>query len=92
MNRFEHLHTNDTLAFEIDLEYLLPHLVVILDIHDCLLPLAGRNSAVEKDVDLTIGSALHLRQEEVCQCEADETSASPDVTTFATKIGALRTC
>ena len=52
-------------------------------------PLAGRNLAPEQNVDLAVGAALHLRQEEVCQGKAEETSTGPNVAALATKIGLL---
>lgn len=52
-------------------------------------PLAGRNLALEQNVDLAIGAALHLRQIEECQGEAEETGTSPNVTALATKVGLL---
>lgn len=65
------------------------HLVVILDIDNSLLPLASGHLAVEQDVNLTVRSALHLRQEEVCHDEAEETSAAPNVAALAAEVGAL---
>lgn len=41
-------------------------LIIVLDVHDCILPLASRDLALEHDVNLAVGSPLHLRQEEVC--------------------------
>jgi plasmid stability protein len=52
-------------------------------------PLAGRNLALEQNVDLAVRAALHLRQVEVCQGEAEETSTGPNVTALATKVGRL---
>ena len=41
---------------------MLAHLLVIVDIDDGFLPLASWDTALEKDVDLAEGTALHLRQ------------------------------
>ena len=41
---------------------------------------------MEQNVDFAVGSVLHLRQEEVCDDEAEEASATPDVTALATKV------
>ena len=65
------------------------HLVVILDIDDRLLPLASGHLAVEQDVDLTVRPALHLGQVEEGHDEAEETGATPHVTTLAAKVCAL---
>lgn len=66
------------------------HLLVIVDVDDRLLPLASRNLALEHDVDLAVGSALHLRQVEVGGNQANESSASPDVTALASHVSILR--
>lgn len=65
------------------------HLLVIVDIDDGLLPLAGRDLALEHDVDLAERTALHLRQEEEGDDEADETSGAPDVTALAAQVDTL---
>jgi hypothetical protein len=67
-------------------------LLIIVNIDDSLGPLACWNLAVEQDVDLAVRSVLHLRQEEVCENEAEETSATPDVTALATEVCFLRYC
>lgn len=64
-------------------------LLVGCDIDLGLGPLAGRDLALEQNVDLTVRATLHLRQVEVCQGEAKETSSSPNVTALATKVGLL---
>jgi hypothetical protein len=46
--------------------------------------------ALEQDVNLTVRSTLHLRQEEIGHDETEETSSSPDVTTFSAKVGLLQ--
>lgn len=69
--------------------YPHPHLLVVLHIDLCLLPLASRDLALEHNVNLTIGSSLHLRQVEVCRDQADETSGTPDVAALTTKVSTL---
>jgi hypothetical protein len=64
-------------------------LLVSCNVNFGLGPLAGRNLALEQNVNLTVGAALHLRQEKVCQHEAEETSTTPDVTALATEVGLL---
>jgi hypothetical protein len=64
-------------------------LLVSCNINFGLGPLAGRNLALEQNVNLTVGTALHLRQEKVCQHEAEETRTTPDVTALATEVGLL---
>lgn len=49
-------------------------LLVVVDVDNSLLPLACWDMAIKQNVDLPIGPTLHLRQEEVSQDEADETS------------------
>jgi hypothetical protein len=46
--------------------------------------------ALEQNIDLAIGSVLHLRNEEVCHDETEETSSSPDVSALSAKVGFLR--
>ena len=53
-------------------------------------PLASRHLALEQDVDLAVGSVLHLGQVEEGREEADEAGGTPDVTTLATEVGLLR--
>lgn len=66
-------------------------LLVIVDIDVCLLPLASWNLALEHDVDLTVRSALHLRQLEVCNNQAEQASATPDITALASNCRMLAT-
>jgi len=63
--------------------------VVVLDIDDSLLPLASGHLAVEQDVDLTVRPALHLRQVEESDDEAEETSTTPNVAALAAEVRAL---
>lgn len=65
------------------------HLIIVLDIDHRLLPLARRNLTLEHDVNLTVRSALHLRQEEVCRDQASQTSSTPNVAAFAAEISTL---
>lgn len=64
-------------------------LLVIVDVNDGLLPLAGRDLALEHDVNLANGASLHLRDVEVCKDETDETSGTPDVTALAAQVDTL---
>ena len=54
-------------------------LLVGIDINLGFLPLARWYAALEHDVDLAIGSALHLRQAEVCCDQTHESGSAPDV-------------
>jgi len=64
-------------------------LLVGRDVDLGLGPLAGRNLALEQNVDLAVRAALHLGQVQVCQGEAEETGTGPNVTALATKVGLL---
>lgn len=68
-----------------------PHrrLVVVLARDNRLLPLASRDMALEKNIYLTVGPVLHLREVDPCQKETDESSSGPNVTGLADKISAL---
>jgi hypothetical protein len=46
--------------------------------------------ALEENVDLAVRAALHLRQEEVCHDETEETGSGPDITALSTEVGLLR--
>lgn len=46
-------------------------------------PLASRDAAVEHDINLTVGSTLHLRQLEICDDEAKQSGSTPDVAALA---------
>lgn len=65
------------------------YLLVVVHIDNRLPPLASRNLALEHDVNLTVGSILHLRQVEVCCHQANKTGASPDVAAFAAHVSIL---
>lgn len=67
-------------------------LLVGRDIDMSLLPLAGRDLALEQDVDLAVGPVLHLGQVEECREEADEAGGAPDVAALAAQVGLLRLC
>lgn len=62
------------------------HLLIVVNIDDSLGPLASGYFALEQDVNLAIGSVLHLRQVDVCQGKADKTSTGPNVAALAAKI------
>lgn len=61
-------------------------LVIIIDIDDSLLPLAGRDPTLEQNIDLTEGSVLHLRDPNVRHDGAEEGSAGPDVSRLAADV------
>lgn len=61
-------------------------LLVGLDVDNGLGPLAGRDLALEQNVNLTVRAALHLRNEEVGHDETEETSAAPNVTALAAEV------
>lgn len=63
--------------------HLLQHLLVVVDVDDRLLPLAGRDMALEQDVDLAVGAALHLWQTPPGNDKTDECRGAPDVPTLA---------
>jgi hypothetical protein len=65
------------------------HLLVVADVDDGLLPLAGRDLALEENVDFSVRSVLHLRKPDVGTEQTEGTSSGPDVTTLATKVGTL---
>lgn len=79
-----------TLTKRQDLALTHLRLLVGLDVDNSLLPLAGGDLALEQNIDLAVRTALHLRQEEVCDDETEETSASPDITALSTEVGLLR--
>ena len=60
-----------------------------MDIDNGLLPLAGRNLALEENVDLSVRSVLHFRKPDVGHGQTEGTGTSPNVTTLATEVGAL---
>lgn len=60
------------------------HLLIIVDINIGLSPVTSINLALEENVNLTVRSALHLRNAEICGDKTDETSTAPDVTALAT--------
>jgi hypothetical protein len=65
-------------------------LLVILHINDRLLPLSCRDFTLEHNVNFTVGSAPHLGQPKVCHEEANQSSATPDVSTLASEVSALQ--
>lgn len=66
-----------------------PNLLVVLHIDHSVLPLASRDFTLEENVNLAIGSSLHLRQEEIRQDEANKTSSTPDVAAFTAEVRLL---
>jgi hypothetical protein len=67
----------------------IPLLLVVLGVDDGILPLASRHMAIEEDVDLAVGSALHLWDVEVGKSETEECRACPNITTFSAEVSAL---
>lgn len=65
------------------------NLLVVVDVDDGLLPLAGLDLAPEEDVDLADGAALHLGKPDPGHDEAHEARRAPDVTALATKVDTL---
>ncbi|KAG9571472.1 hypothetical protein KCU71_g30, partial [Aureobasidium melanogenum] len=63
---------------------IFQRLLIIVDIDLGVLPVTRVNLALEQNIDLTVRSALHLRNAEVCGDETDEASTAPDVATLAT--------
>lgn len=66
------------------------HLLVVLHIDNRFLPLASRDFALEQDVNLAVGSTLHLRQVEVCRDQAKKTGGTPNVATLSAKVSTLQ--
>jgi hypothetical protein len=64
-------------------------LLVVVDVDLGLLPLAGRDLAVEHDVNLAVRAVLHLRKLEVGHDQAAEAGGTPDVTTLAAEVGTV---
>jgi hypothetical protein len=63
--------------------------LVVLGVDDGTLPLASRHVAVEQDVDLAVGAALHLWDVVVGQDQAKECRACPNIAAFAAEVSAL---
>lgn len=68
---------------------LFQYLLVVLGVDDGVLPLASGHVAVEQDVDLAVRAALHLRDEEVGQDQAEQCRTRPNVTAFSAEVCAL---
>jgi hypothetical protein len=66
------------------------HLLVVLHVDLRVFPLASRDLAFEHDVDLAVRATPHLWQEEVCHDQAEQPSASPDISALAAKVSASR--
>jgi len=58
-------------------------LLVVFDIDFRLLPFASRDVALEHDVNLAIGSTLHLRQAKVRDDQTKQSRTAPDVAALA---------
>lgn len=54
-----------------------------------LLPLAGLDLATEEDIDLAIGTVLHLWEPLPSHEGTDKRSAGPDVSTLASEVSTL---
>lgn len=65
-------------------------LLVIVDIDDCPLPLAGWNMTIEQDINFAVRSVLHLWEPDPSHDCAEKGSAGPDVTALATKVSLVR--
>lgn len=65
------------------------HLVVVLHIDFGFLPLASRDMTIEQDVNLTVGSILHLGQVKVCRDPDKQSGERPDVAGHAAKVSTL---
>jgi hypothetical protein len=63
--------------------------LVVLGVDDGTLPLASRHVAVEQDVDLAVGAALHLWDVEVGQGQAEECRACPNIAAFSAEVSTL---
>lgn len=59
------------------------HLLVVIDVNVRLLPLASWDLALEHDVNLAVGSVLHLGQLKVGGDQAEQTRRTPNVTALA---------
>lgn len=59
-----------------------------MGIDDSLLELSGRDLAVEQDIRLTVRTVLELRKTKVGRNKANNSSASPDITTLASHVPA----
>src|ERR1017187_3326334 len=64
-------------------------LLVVLYINNCFRPLTSWDMTIKQDVNLAVGSILHLRQEEVCHDQAKETGATPDIAALPEKCSTL---
>ena len=67
-------------------------LLVVVDVDGHLLPLAGRDAAVEHDVDLAVRAALHLRQAKVRDDQTEKAGTAPDVAALATDCRIVSDC
>jgi hypothetical protein len=49
----------------------------------CRFELSRRRSSLEQDIDLSVGSVLHLGETEVSHNESEKSGTTPDETTFS---------
>lgn len=66
-------------------------LLVIIHTDHRLLPLSRWDSALVHDVDLAVGTALHLRQQEVCRDQTAQSGEAPNKAAFAPNCTSLAT-
>lgn len=60
-----------------------PKLVILFNLDLSLRPLSSRYSPFEQNIDLAIGTILHLRQLEVCRDQTQQSRSTPYVAAFA---------
>jgi hypothetical protein len=65
------------------------HLLVVVDVNSRLAPLASLHMAVEENIDFAVGAALHFRQPDPGQQEADKASCAPNITAAAAQVDTL---
>lgn len=63
--------------------FAMLRLLVVVDIDLGLLPLAGRDAALEHDVDFAVRAVLHFWQTPPCNDQAYECCGTPYVTASA---------
>lgn len=61
-------------------------LLVVIDVDHRLLPLAGRDLALEHDVNFTVRATLHLGQAPPGYNETDECSGAPNVAALSAEV------
>lgn len=68
-----------------------PCLLVVIDINVRLFPLASWDAALEHNVNLAVGSTLHLRQAKVSYDQTKQSRTAPDVATLPSNCTMLAT-